>query len=133
MADHLNVLGVSGSLRQGSFNTGLIRAAVELQPAGLRCTQFTLDDIPLFNSDLEDDGPPAPVVSFYSALTSADAVLLAVPEHNYSITGVLKKCYRLGLAREPFATGWQAPGNLGCWWTAWNRSRPVTHEANCTA
>ena len=90
MADHLNVLGVSGSLRRGSFNTGLIRAAVELQPDGLRCTRFDLDDIPLFNSALEDDGPPAPVASFYSALTSADALLLAVPEYNYSITGVLK-------------------------------------------
>ena len=90
MADHLNVLGVSGSLRQGSFNTGLIRAAVELQPDGLRCTRFDLHDIPLFNSDLEDEAPPAPVASFYSALTSADALLLAVPEYNYSITGVLK-------------------------------------------
>lgn len=90
MADPLNVLGISGSLRRGSFNTSLLRAAAELQPAGVRCTRFDLADIPLFNTDLEDDGTPFPVAALYSAITSADGLLLAVPEYNYSISGVLK-------------------------------------------
>lgn len=90
MADHLNVLGISGSLRRDSFNTSLLRAAAELQPADMKCARFDLADIPLFNTDLEDDGIPAPVVALYSAITSADGLLLAVPEYNYSISGVLK-------------------------------------------
>lgn len=52
-ATSLNVVGIAGSLRRGSYNRGLVRAAVDLAPAGMRITMHELDDLPLFNADVE--------------------------------------------------------------------------------
>jgi chromate reductase len=87
---HLKVLGISGSLRKGSFNTALLRAAQELAPNGMEITIFDLADIPLYNGDVEAAGDPEPVAALKSAIRNADAVLFATPEYNYSISGVLK-------------------------------------------
>jgi chromate reductase len=86
----LKVLGISGSLRKGSFNTALLRAAAELLPEGMTLETFDLSPIPLYNGDVEAVGTPAPVVDFKARIAAADALLIVTPEYNYSIPGVLK-------------------------------------------
>lgn len=86
----LNVLGIAGSLRRGSFNRGLIRAAVDLAPAGMHLTVHELDDVPMFNADLEAIGDPEAVHGLKQAIASADALLIATPEYNRCVPGVLK-------------------------------------------
>ncbi len=86
----MKILGVSGSLRAASFNTALLRAAQELAPEGVAIEIFGLHDLPLFNQDVEDQGDPAPVVAWKDAVRGADALLLACPEYNGGVTGVLK-------------------------------------------
>ena len=90
MADAIKVLGISGSLRAGSFNTGLLRAAATVLPPGMEMSTFALHDIPLFNADVERAGNPEPVTAMHQAIAAADGLLFAVPEYNYSISGVLK-------------------------------------------
>ena len=93
MADTIKVLGISGSLRAGSFNSGLLRAAASVLPPNMEMTTFPLHDIPLFNADVEAQGNPAPVTALQQAIGEADGLLFAVPEYNYSITGVLKNAF----------------------------------------
>jgi len=86
----MKVLGISGSLRQGSYNSRLLRAAAELLPPGAELREFTaLRDVPPFDEDAEHSPPPA-VVALKDAIADADAVLIATPEYNHSIPGVLK-------------------------------------------
>jgi chromate reductase len=86
----MTVLGISGSLRQGSYNSRLLRASAELLPPGAELEVYTgLGDIPAFNEDAEHSPPPA-VVALKDAIAQADAVLIATPEYNHSIPGVLK-------------------------------------------
>ena len=86
----LSVLGIVGSLRRASFNRGLIRAAVELAPAGMTVMPYDLAELPLFNADVEAAGDPAAVVDFKRSIGAADALLIATPEYNHCIPGVLK-------------------------------------------
>jgi len=88
--DTLRVVGIAGSLRRGSFNRGLIRAAIELAPPGMHIVSYELDAIPMFNADLEATGDPEPVRQLKEAIGSADAVLIATPEYNHCVPGVLK-------------------------------------------
>jgi chromate reductase len=87
----MNVLGFAGSLRRGSYNRALLRAAVELAPAGMTIEIFDLAAIPPFDADQDADGarPPA-VEELKRRIRSADALLIATPEYNYSTSGVLK-------------------------------------------
>jgi chromate reductase, NAD(P)H dehydrogenase (quinone) len=89
----MRVLGISGSLRKDSFNQALLRRAAERLPAGVVLVEFDrLRDIPPFDADLEEGGVPAPeaVEALRQAMRDADAVLIATPEYNSSIPGVLK-------------------------------------------
>ena len=86
----LSFLGVAGSLRRGSYNRGLIRAASEVAPPGLSVSAYDLTDIPLYNADVEAEGDPEPVAAFKRAIAAADALLIATPEYNHCIPGVLK-------------------------------------------
>ncbi len=83
------ILGIPGSLRKASYNRGLIRAAQTLVPDGVTLEVFDLDGIPLYNQD-EETRPPARVTQLKSRIRAADAILIATPEYNYSIPGVLK-------------------------------------------
>jgi chromate reductase len=85
----LKILGFAGSLRKGSYNKALLRAAVELAPKNVEIDVFDLEGIPPFNQDLENN-PPKRVKDFKAKIKAADAVLIASPEYNYSISGVLK-------------------------------------------
>lgn len=86
----IHILAIPGSLRRGSLNRGLLQAAQELAPADVTIELFDLNDIPLFNVDVEAEGNPAGVVAFRDRLKAADALLIATPEYNYSVPGVLK-------------------------------------------
>ena len=83
------ILAFAGSLRAHSFNLGLIRAAQDSAPPDVAFDVFDLAGIPLFNQDLEREPPPA-VIAFKAAIAAADGVLIATPEYNYSVPGVLK-------------------------------------------
>jgi chromate reductase len=85
----VNILGFAGSLRKGSYNKALLRAAAELVPEDATLEIFDLEGIPPFNQDLES-AMPERVKEFKSKIKSADAILIVTPEHNYSIPGVLK-------------------------------------------
>ena len=88
--EKLHILGIAGSLRAGSYNRGLLRAAAGLLPAGVGLEVFSVDQIPLYNADVESQGLPAPVRDLKERIAAADGLLIATPEYNYSIPGVLK-------------------------------------------
>jgi chromate reductase, NAD(P)H dehydrogenase (quinone) len=83
------ILGISGSLRKHSYNTSLLRAAQGLAPEGVELKIFHLEGIPIFNQD-DEQNPPARVTEFKAAIRAADAIMIATPEYNYSVSGVLK-------------------------------------------
>jgi chromate reductase len=85
----MKVLGFAGSLRKASFNKALLRAAVEVAPASMDVETFDLEGIPPFNQDHEMQ-PPERVKEFKARIRAADAILIATPEANYSVPGVLK-------------------------------------------
>jgi chromate reductase len=89
MSEQITILGFAGSLRKGSYNRALLRAAAESLPEGARLEIFDLDEIPPFNQDLEKQMPEI-VKGFKAKIKAADAILIATPEHNFSIPGVLK-------------------------------------------
>jgi chromate reductase len=86
----IKILGIAGSLRARSLNRALLQAAVGLMPEGVELEIFDIAALPLFNSDLEEDGPPARVAQLREAVVACDALLIATPEYNFSIPGVLK-------------------------------------------
>jgi len=86
----LTFLGIAGSLRRASYNRGLIRAAREAAPAGIRVLPYDLADIPFFDADVEADGDPPAVAKFKRAIAAADALVIATPEYNHCVPGVLK-------------------------------------------
>ena len=89
----MKILGISGSLRQASHNTQLLRVAADLLPPGTELEIFDgLDEVPPFNEDDERTPPPG-VVRLKNAIAAADAVLIATPEYNHSIPGVLKNAF----------------------------------------
>lgn len=117
----IRVLGISGSLRQRSFNRGLLRAAREVAPGGVEIDVFDLAGIPLYNEDLNAAGPPQPVAALQAALRDADALLIATPEYNTSMSGVLKNAIdwasrpfpNHGLRDKPVALMGASPGRFG--------------------
>ena len=86
----LRILGISGSLRSGSLNSSLLRAAQELSPGDVEIEIFALTDIPLFNGDIEAAGRPDSVLRLQERIAAADALLISSPEYNGSYSGVLK-------------------------------------------
>jgi chromate reductase, NAD(P)H dehydrogenase (quinone) len=95
----VKILGFAGSLRKDSYNRSLLRAALELVPKDAELEVFDLEGIPVFNQDLEDQ-PPEKVKEFKAKIRNADAVLIATPEYNYSIPGVLKNA--IDCASRPY-------------------------------
>jgi chromate reductase len=86
----VRILGIAGSLRRGSYNRGLIRAAGELAPAGAAFETFDIRSLPHYDADLDALLEPAPVAALKDAIRSADAIVIATPEYNHGVPGVLK-------------------------------------------
>ncbi len=83
------ILGLAASLRRASLNGGLLRAAREMSPEDVVYDGFDLGRMPFFNADVEAEGDPAPVAELKQKIQSADAVLIASPEYDYAVPGVL--------------------------------------------
>ena len=91
MADSYDILAISGSLRAGSFNTSLLRAVASRAPETLRLDIITPRGVPLYDGDVEEqDGIPSIVEELKERVRDADAVVIATPEYNFSVPGVLK-------------------------------------------
>lgn len=86
----LRILAISGSLRAGSFNTALLRAAEEVAPDGMHIELFQLRGLPLYDGDVEAAGDPERVTALKNAVREADGILLATPEYNHGTSGALK-------------------------------------------
>lgn len=99
MAD-LKILGISGSLRKGSFNTAALKVCADMMPAGMKMTYARLDDIPLFNQDVFDAGLPESAKRFRAEVAAADGLLIASPEYNFSLSAALKNAIDWG-SRPP--------------------------------
>jgi chromate reductase len=96
----MRILGISGSIRRGSHNRRLLRAASSALAPGAELVEWDgLAGLPAFDEDLED-APPAPVRDFLAAIEDADALLIATPEYNASVPGALKNA--LDWASRPF-------------------------------
>jgi len=91
----IRILGISGSGRRRSYNTALLEAAKELLPEGAALDVHDVSAFLLFNQDLEVE-IPAPIRRFKEKVRRADAILFATPEHNYSISAVLKNAIEWG-------------------------------------
>ena len=115
------ILGIPGSLRRASYNRGLIRAATHVAPEGVEIGEFDLLSIPSYNGDVEAEGDPAPVREMKERIRAADALLIATPEYNYSIPGVLKNAIDWAsrppgdspLRHKPIALMGASPGGFG--------------------
>jgi chromate reductase, NAD(P)H dehydrogenase (quinone) len=115
----IRVAGICGSLREGSLNRGLLRAAVELAPAGMEIQIYMrLGDIPPYNDDIFQKGDPEPVADLKKFIGVADAILISTPEYNYGVPGVLKNAIdwasrpagKSALNRKPAAILGCSPG-----------------------
>lgn len=115
----IRVAGIPGSLREGSLNKGLLRAAAELAPSGMEIQIYTrLGDIPPYNDDVFQIGDPEPVADFKNFIGAADALLISTPEYNYGVPGALKNAIdwasrpagKSALNRKPAAIMGCSPG-----------------------
>jgi len=122
VAEKIVVCGIAGSLRAGSFNKMLLRAARELAPEGMEIRPFErLAEVPLYDGDLEAKGVPEPVQALKRSVREAAAVLVCTPEYNWSVPGVLKNAIdwasrpaaETPFARKPVAILGASPGAVG--------------------
>jgi len=96
----LRILGICGSLRRKSYNMYTLKAAGELMPAGMSLELAEIGDIPLFNQDVYEQGFPPPAARLRGEVGRADALLIASPEYNLSLTAALKNAIDW-LSRKP--------------------------------
>ena len=121
----MRILGVSGSLREGSFNTSLLRAAAEAAPDGVELELWNgLAELPLYDEALDTDHAPAAVERLRKAWGEADAILFATPEYNGSVPGGLKNAIdwasrprgAAALASKSVAVVGASTGQFGAMW-----------------
>jgi chromate reductase, NAD(P)H dehydrogenase (quinone) len=96
----IKLLGISGSLRAQSFNSGALSVVGSVLPEGMEFNVASLTDLPFYNADVEQRGFPSEVESFRRKVAVADALIFAVPEYNFSVPGVLKNALEW-LSRPP--------------------------------
>jgi chromate reductase len=127
----VKTLGISGSLRKGSFNTAALRAAAELLPDGMTLEIADIGGIPLYNDDVRQAGYPAAVQRLRDQIAAADALLFATPEYNYSFSGVLKNAVDwASRPPEPPLIGKPA-GIMGATPSLWGTTRAQYHLRQC--
>jgi len=115
------IVAFAGSLRRGSFNRALIRAAQELAPEGMTIDSIEIGELPFYNADVEAQSDPPAVARFKASLLEADGVLIATPEYNDGIPGVLTTAVEWGsrlpgrapLSGKPVAIMGASPSQIG--------------------
>lgn len=90
MAENLRVVAIPGSLRDGSYNRALLEAAQNRARQGMTVEIVDIDDVPVYDADVEARGDPEPVTRLKEKVESADALLIATPEYQHGVPGVLK-------------------------------------------
>jgi len=125
MSDYIQLVGLSGSLRKGSYNSMLLKAALQLLPTDVSMDIVSIENIPLYNADLDVPAAkkrPETVEHFRKMLTDADGILISSPEYNYSVPGGLKNAIDWAsrgedspLLRKPVAV---IGATTGLWGTA---------------
>jgi chromate reductase, NAD(P)H dehydrogenase (quinone) len=90
MMTNIHIVAFSGSLRKSSFNTAAINAAAQLMPENCTIELLDISELPLYNQELDGENTPQQVLTLAQKVASADAILFATPEYNYSVPGVLK-------------------------------------------
>ena len=121
MAEVLHIVSFAGSLRRASYNRGLLVAARALVPAGMSLEVIEIGELPFYNADVEEKGDPPSVAQFKSALEKADGLLIATPEHNDGIPGLLTNAVDWGsrlpgrapLTNKPIALVGASPSQVG--------------------
>jgi chromate reductase len=120
--ESLRILGISGSLRAASYNTAMVRAVAGLAPDDMRVEVYgRLRDIPPYDGDLDTAEPPEPVADLRQRITEADGLIIATPEYNYGVPGVLKNAIDWAsrpaassvLKHKPVALMGAAPSQFG--------------------
>lgn len=107
------ILGISGSLGRGSYNTELLRVTSEVAPPGTSVELADISTLPLYNADVETEvGMPPPVRELREAIARADGLLFATPEYNYSVTGALKNAIDWA-SRRPSPLDYKPAAMLG--------------------
>jgi chromate reductase len=120
-SDTITVLGIAGSLRRGSYNRALLRSAQSLAPADMRLDLFDLHDVPFYDADVEKKGDPGAVTVLKRRVREADALVIATPEYQHSLPGVLKNALDWAsrppkdppLKGKPIAMMGATPGRYG--------------------
>jgi chromate reductase len=120
-SDTITVLGIAGSLRRGSYNRSLLRSAQSLAPADMRLDLFDLHDVPFYDADVEKEGDPGAVTVLKRRVREADALVIATPEYQHSLPGVLKNALDWAsrppkdppLKGKPIAMMGATPGRYG--------------------
>jgi chromate reductase len=138
MPESFRILGIAGSLRTASYNRGMLRAAVDVAPAGVTILPCEIGSLPLYDGDIEVTGDPQPVLELKESIRSADALLISTPEYNTSIPGVLKNAIDWA-SRPPMRSPlWEKPvGVMGASWSRFGTVRAQTdlrkilHSAGC--
>jgi chromate reductase len=109
----MKILAISGALRKGSTNTALLHNVKKLAPEGMEIDIVTLHGIPLYDGDLETEkGIPDSILKLKERIRGADAVIIATPEYNFSIPGVLKNATDW-LSRDGNPFKWKRVGVMG--------------------
>ena len=117
----MKIIGLAGSLRQGSLNRALLRAAQAEAPDGMEIEIFDLAEVPLYNGDVEGEGDPEPVARMKQAIRGADGVLFVTPEYNHGVPAVMKNAVdwasrprrEAALGGKPVAIMGASPGITG--------------------
>lgn len=121
----IHVLGIAGSLRDGSYNRALLKAAREVTPDGVRLRLYDgLGEVPPYDQDEDTASPPPAVADLRRRIREADALLVATPEYNHSVPGVLKNAVdwasrpygESSLQDTPAAVVGASPGRFGAKW-----------------
>ena len=127
----VKTLGISGSLRKGSFNTATLRAAAQLLPEGMTLDIADISQFPLYNEDVRAAGFPPVVQRLREQIAAADALLFVSPEYNYSISGVLKNAIDWA-SRPPDQPFNNKPvGIMGASPSLWGTARMQYHLRQC--
>jgi chromate reductase, NAD(P)H dehydrogenase (quinone) len=116
--EYMRIIAISGSLRKQSYNLSLLRTVAEVAPPGAEIVIYPLNDLPIFNADVEESGVPPAVRAFHEAIAGCDGVIIATPEYDHAFSGALKNAldwcsHHEVLAGKPITTMSASPSPGG--------------------